>query len=148
MIYRIVGTTPNETCPETGERLYWSDQDGWVARASASIYESRARSLPIGGAWEPDQIEPPRPTTTYDLPQYLLAKYTGASGASPSEVRMAMRDNAGDTLLAYVLREARDIWAETGVLVEGVPVLRDRLAMARQDIENMIEALDALVPPP
>ena len=48
----IVGTTDNETDPETGERLYWSEEDGWVSRDTASSYLEPVGALPIGGEWE------------------------------------------------------------------------------------------------
>jgi hypothetical protein len=46
--YVIVGV---ERCPDTGERLYWSNRDGWVDRASATRFPREhlvAAALPIG----------------------------------------------------------------------------------------------------
>lgn len=52
--YIIKGTTDNELCPWTGERLYWSNRDGWVNRESADEFmiPDRAGQLPLNGEWE------------------------------------------------------------------------------------------------
>jgi hypothetical protein len=49
----VEGTTDNERDPD-GERLYWNNADGWVSRATATVFTSGQRmrlNLPIGGRW-------------------------------------------------------------------------------------------------
>ena len=37
---------------ETQEPLYWSNDDGWVSRDTATQFDSNNYTLPHGGAWE------------------------------------------------------------------------------------------------
>lgn len=46
---------PNETCPTSGETLYWSNLDGWVSKDCADRFtgeEQGTVSLPAGGQWD------------------------------------------------------------------------------------------------
>lgn len=49
--YVIMGKTDNERDPGTGERLYWSDLDGWVSLVTADRYQPPLGMAPIGGCW-------------------------------------------------------------------------------------------------
>jgi len=53
-LYRIKGTTKNETDPLTGERCYWSNFFGWVTKGFDlfTTEEKLLLNLPIGGKWE------------------------------------------------------------------------------------------------
>lgn len=43
-----------ETCPETGEPLFWNNADGWGDAATADRFtdaEKQTLTLPMGGKW-------------------------------------------------------------------------------------------------
>ncbi len=51
--YVIRSTTERDD--DTGGFLYWSNEDGWVTKEDATVFEPaelRSVSLPIGGRWE------------------------------------------------------------------------------------------------
>ena len=48
--YVIVSLREYDT--ETEEPLYWSNEDGWVSRDTATVFESTNYELPYGGQWE------------------------------------------------------------------------------------------------
>jgi hypothetical protein len=46
---------------DDGERLYWSNQDGWVDSSSADLFsveEMEVVRLPLDGSWVPMDWEP------------------------------------------------------------------------------------------